>query len=168
MVAPVDFGDLAAYATRSKYGKHPLLQYPSRRWPGMILEFMYHSGPNTAGSTFYRCRDCHHLKKMDRQKYGAVAAIKVRKGIIVTDPDYPRAVHYCEQQKIANTPTERRIRLPSEDPDAGVSAGEKHPGSDSDTGESISPETSSTLSLRIVDRTAVVSGSGILLILQFN
>jgi len=50
----------------------------------------------------------------------------------------------------SNVAMENRNCYPT-DPDVGVSAGKKHPGPDSDTGESISPETSSGLSLRNVD-----------------
>jgi len=92
---PNDFGNLDDFAIQSQFGKHPLVRYPSRRWPGITLDFSYHSGPTMTGSTFFRCKKCKGLKNREPRNHGSVPSMTARDGIIMTDPDYPSNDHYC-------------------------------------------------------------------------
>ncbi len=73
---------------------HDFIQYPSRRFPDSFLEFQYHSGPNPAGSTAYRCKHCAEMKKRARN-LGPVPCLTVRNGNITTNPDFPHSPRYC-------------------------------------------------------------------------
>ncbi len=76
----------------TQLGRKPLLVYHSLKWPGKVLEFSWKCG---VGETkYYRCIvDFWNKEKTGDDRYQI--HIRIKNGILVTNPDYPPNPHFC-------------------------------------------------------------------------
>uniref|UniRef100_A0A915BZ37 C2H2-type domain-containing protein n=1 Tax=Parascaris univalens TaxID=6257 RepID=A0A915BZ37_PARUN len=77
-----------------------LILFKSRRYPNKISQWAQ-NGPQGDASTRYTCVLCRRLKEKNRRRNppvecGPPAAIVVRGGRFMVDPDYPNPPHICD------------------------------------------------------------------------
>ena len=79
----------------SKFGKHDMIQYPSRRKPDTVFEYIHTTNPRDRETTYYKCKACNAMKNAEKN-LGPSPMIAVRYGYIITDPENPKRGHYCQ------------------------------------------------------------------------
>lgn len=80
--------------------KWPVIQYQSRRWNNIVLEFSFKGvNPRNPEVKHYRCISCHQLnKKKESGEKIPIAHLTHEKRAMMTDPDNPATPHSCQPE----------------------------------------------------------------------
>lgn len=94
-----NFG-LPSFVPSNHRSKWPVIQYQSRRWANVVLEFSFKGvNPRNPEVKYYRCLSCHRLsKKKDSGEKIPIAHLTLENGAMMTDPDYPATPHSCHPE----------------------------------------------------------------------